>query len=55
VVSFTVIQRKRMTQDERDIGEFFDPMTEDEARELARRLAGYDSIRCAYRIEERPL
>ena len=53
-MSFTVIQRKRMTRDERDLAEFFDPLTEEEARVLARRLAAYDSIRCAYRVEELP-
>ena len=53
-MSFTVIQRKRMTQDERDLAEFFDPMNEAEAYSLALRLTAYDAIRCSYRVKELP-
>lgn len=39
-MSFTVIQRKRMSLDERDLAEFFNPMNEAEAYSLALRLTG---------------
>lgn len=52
--AWTVIQRKRMSSTERDLAIFFDPLTEDEARALARRLISYDPIHCSYRVEEVP-